>query len=92
MRKPFLIAAAALVLSALLACPSQAACTEEEANQKAAALMQAMYELSQKDPEKYEALSSEFDQEMQRLEAQNKGNDMQAICTFADKVLRRIKK
>ncbi|WP_300709878.1 hypothetical protein [uncultured Desulfovibrio sp.] len=54
--------------------------------------MQAMYELSQKDPEKYEALSSEFDQEMQRLEAQNKGNDMQAICTFADKALRRIKK
>lgn len=91
MRKTFLIAAAALVLSALLAAPSRAACTEEEANQKVAALMQAMHELSQKDPVKYETLEKEFDQEMRRLEAQNKGDDMQAICAFADRALRRIK-
>lgn len=91
MRKPYAVAAAALILSALLAAPSHAACTEEEANQKAAALMQAMHELSQKDPEKYETLSKEFDQEMRRLEEQNKDNDMQAICAFADKALRRIK-
>lgn len=91
MRKPFCTAAAALILSALLAAPSHAACTEEEANQKAFALMQAMQELSQKDPEKYEKLRKEFDQEMRQLEAQGKGDDMQAICAFAGKALQRIK-
>ena len=68
------------ILSAFLAAPSHAACTEEEANQKAFALMQAMQELSQKDPEKYEKLRKEFDQEMRQLEAQGKGDDMQAYA------------
>lgn len=53
--------------------------------------MRAMQELSQKDPEKYEKLRKEFDQEMRQLEAQGKGDDMQAICTFADKALQRFK-
>ncbi len=91
MRRPFFAAAAALILSAFLAAPTQAACTKEEADQKALVLMQAMQELSQKDPEKYEKLRKEFDQEMRQLEAQGKGNDMQAICRFADKALQRIK-
>lgn len=91
MRKPYYAAAAALILSALLAAPSRAACTAEEANQKALVLMQAMEELSQKNPQKYEKFRKEFDQEMRQLEEQGKGNDMQAICTFADKALQRIK-
>lgn len=91
MCKSLRTAAAALILTALLAAPAQAACTQEEANQKIVALMQAMHELSQKDPEKFETLRKEFDQEMQHLEAQNEDDELRALCTFADKALRRVK-
>lgn len=60
MGKTILTAAAALTLTAFLSAPAHAACSAEEAQQKALAFSQIIQEVSQKDPEKYAGVMQEL--------------------------------
>lgn len=82
--------AAGTVLALTLSLPglAQAACTPEEAQQKALAFSQAVQEFSQKDPAKYAQVMQELQPEL--LEIQQK-QDVEAMCAFYDKALERLK-
>ena len=83
-----LAAGAALALTLSFSGLAVAGCTPEEAQQKALALTQAMQEYSQKDPAKYAKVMQELQPEL--LQIQQK-QDVQAMCTFYDKALERLK-
>ena len=88
MSKTILAAAAALTLTALLSAPAHAACSAEEAQQKALAFSKTIQEVSQKDPEKYAKVMQELQPEL--LQIQQK-QDVDAMCAFYDKALERLK-
>lgn len=89
MRNP-LLTAAALVLAALLSGPAHATCTGEEAGQKARAFYDALQDLADNDPENFEKIKKEADQELEQLERQPPEDDVEAVCNFFDTMLRRI--
>ncbi|MDR2507475.1 MAG: hypothetical protein LBD67_05700 [Candidatus Accumulibacter sp.] len=74
----------ALVLSA----PASAACTPEQAQQKAMALSTQLQAVAQKDAAKFQKLSQELAQESTKL--QQAGNT-DAVCKYYDDMLAKTK-
>ena len=88
MSKTILTAAAALTLTALLSAPAHAACSAEEAQQKAATFAQVVQAKAQQDPEGYAKVMQELQPEL--LQIQQK-QDVDALCAFYDKAIAKLK-
>ena len=81
-----LILAAALSLGAFSF--AMAACSPEEAQNKALAFAQAMQDKAQKDPSNYATIMQDLQPRL--LELQQK-QDMEALCKFYDEALEKLK-
>lgn len=81
-----------LILAAALSLGSfsfaMAACSPEEAQNKALALQQAMQDKAQKDPSNYATIMQDLQPRL--LELQQK-QDMEALCKFYDEALEKLK-
>ena len=81
-----------LILAAALSLGSfsfaMAACSPEEAQNKALALAQAMQDKAQKDPSNYATIMQDLQPRL--LELQQK-QDMEALCKFYDEALEKLK-
>jgi predicted negative regulator of RcsB-dependent stress response len=65
-----------------------AGCDANEAQQKALKFSQVIQEMSQKDPQKYAQAMQELQPELLKVQ---QGQDLEALCTFYDKALERLK-
>ena len=83
-----LVLCASMFLLAGAAASVQAACTPEEAQQKALAFSQVVQEMSQKDPQKYAKVMQELQPELLQLQQKQ---DLEALCTFYDKAMDELK-
>ena len=81
-----------LILAAALSLGSfsfaMAACSPEEAQNKALAFAQAMQDKAQKDPSNYATIMPDLQPRL--LELQQK-QDMEALCKFYDEALEKLK-
>ena len=83
-----LIAVAAMSLMLGSAALVQAACTPEEAQQKALDFAQAFQTKAQKDPAGYTKVMQELQPRLMELQQKQ---DMQALCEFYDEALPKLK-
>ena len=67
---------------------AMAACSPEEAQNKALAFAQAMQDKAQKDPSNYATIMQDLQPRL--LELQQK-QDMEALCKFYDEALEKLK-
>lgn len=77
--------AAALILSVTVA---YAACTPEEAQQKAMQVSTQLQALAQKDAARFQKLMQEFQEKSQDLATKN---DMDAVCKYYDEMIQASK-
>ncbi|HIU16840.1 MAG TPA: BTB/POZ domain-containing protein KCTD2 [Candidatus Avidesulfovibrio excrementigallinarum] len=83
-----LVLCASMLLLSGVAVSAQAACSAEEAQQKALAFSQVVQEMAQKDPQKYAKIMQELQPELLQLQQKQ---DLEALCSFYDKAMDELK-
>lgn len=82
------IVCAALLALFCMTATAQAACTPEEAQQKAMTYSQALQTKAQKDPNNYAKVMQELQGEMNKVQQEQ---NMDALCAFYDKAIEKLK-